>query len=40
MGSYPNLAKVIGGILQEADIPEFLGNRNEVYQVAAAETND
>lgn len=39
MGSYESWAGVIGGILQEAEIPGFLGNRNEVYEAAAAENN-
>lgn len=39
MGSYANYAKVIGGILQEAGVQSFLGNRNDVYEIAAAESN-
>jgi putative DNA primase/helicase len=37
MGSYESWAEVIGGILKAADIPGFLGNRQEVYRQSHAE---
>lgn len=38
LGSYETWSRVIGGILETADIPGFLGNRAEVYE-SVAESN-
>ncbi|MFQ6031225.1 MAG: hypothetical protein ACE5Q6_27495, partial [Dehalococcoidia bacterium] len=38
MGSYESWAATLGGILQSAEIPGFLGNRHEIYQQVQSQT--
>ncbi|MBZ0271376.1 PriCT-2 domain-containing protein [bacterium] len=40
IGSFESWARVIGGILEVADIPGFLCNTEELYEVADAEGNE